>query len=109
MNALPPGRLLSFSMSLPQAFLGLLVGYWRLQIGQHRQYLDLAERNRIRNLPVIAPRGRILDRDGRVLADNFPAFSVLSVARVGRRPSRRSASQESRGDCNWTPRNSAAP
>ena len=64
-------------MSLPQAFLGLLVGYWRLQIGQHRQYLDLAERNRIRNLPVIAPRGRILDRDGRVLADNFPAFSVL--------------------------------
>ena len=58
-------------------FLGLLVGYWRLQIGQHRQYLDLAERNRIRNLPVIAPRGRILDREGRVLADNFPAFSVL--------------------------------
>lgn len=55
----------------------LLVGYWRLQIGQHRQYLDLAERNRIRSLPIIAPRGRILDRDGRVLADNFPAFSVL--------------------------------
>ena len=39
--------------------------------------MDLAERNRIRNLPIIAPRGRILDRDGRVLADNFPAFSVL--------------------------------
>ena len=39
--------------------------------------MDLAERNRIRNLPVIAPRGRILDRDGRILADNFPAFSVL--------------------------------
>jgi len=31
----------------------------------------------VRNLPVIAPRGRILDREGRVLADNFPAFSVL--------------------------------
>ena len=58
-------------------FISLLVGYWRLQIGQHQQYQDLAERNRIRNLPVIAPRGRILDRDGRVLADNFPAFSVL--------------------------------
>ncbi len=53
------------------------MGYWRLQIGQHREYLDLAERNRIRSLPVIAPRGRILDRDGRILADNFPAFSVL--------------------------------
>ena len=55
----------------------LLAGYWRLQIGQHHLYADLAERNRIRNLPIIAPRGRILDRDGRVLADNFPAFSVL--------------------------------
>jgi penicillin-binding protein 2 len=58
-------------------FLVLLIGYWRLQIGQHRQFLDQAERNRIRNLPIIAPRGRILDREGRVLADNFPAFSVL--------------------------------
>src|SRR5579872_2209152 len=59
------------------SFLGLLAGYWRLQIGQHQQYMDLAERNRIRNLPVIAPRGRILDREGRFLADSFPAFSVL--------------------------------
>jgi len=58
-------------------FLALLIGYWRLQIGQHRQYLEAAERNRIRNLPIIAPRGRILDRQGRILADNFPAFSVL--------------------------------
>lgn len=59
------------------AFFLLLAGYWRLQIGQHHLYSDQAERNRIRNLPVIAPRGRILDREGRVLADNFPAFSIL--------------------------------
>jgi len=58
-------------------FLVLLGGYWRLQIGQHRRYEGQAERNRVRNLPVIAPRGRILDREGRVLVDNFPAFSVL--------------------------------
>ena len=70
-------RIVFFQYVIAVSFLGLLVGYWRLQIGQHRQYLDLAERNRIRNLPIIAPRGRILDRDGRVLADNFPAFSVL--------------------------------
>ena len=74
----PPAWKIAFLQYVIAAtFLGLLVGYWRLQIGQHHQYLDLAERNRIRNLPVIAPRGRILDRDGRVLADNFPAFSVL--------------------------------
>jgi penicillin-binding protein 2 len=59
------------------AFCLLLVGYWRLQIGQHNQYLDQAERNRIRNLPIIAPRGRILDRQGRILVDNTPAFSIL--------------------------------
>ena len=74
----PPAWKIAFlQYVIAASFLGLLVGYWRLQIGQHQQYLDLAERNRIRNLPVIAPRGRILDRDGRVLADNFPAFSVL--------------------------------
>jgi len=64
-------------------FLVLLIGYWRLQIGQHHAYLELAEKNRIRNLPVIAPRGRILDREGRVLVDNFPASSVLLLRESG--------------------------
>ncbi|HEV2178075.1 MAG TPA: penicillin-binding protein 2 [Terriglobia bacterium] len=75
-------RLPAWKISLLQYFIAatllvLLGGYWRLQIGQHRVYEDEAERNRIRNLPVIAPRGRILDREGRVLVDNFPAFSIL--------------------------------
>ncbi len=61
------------------AFTILLIGYWRVQIGQHIFYLDQAERNRIRDLPIIAPRGRILDREGRVLVDNTPAFSVLMM------------------------------
>ena len=74
----PPGwKIAVLQYVIAASFVCLLVGYWRLQIGQHRQYMDLAERNRIRSLPIIAPRGRILDRDGRVLADNFPAFSVL--------------------------------
>ena len=74
----PPAWKIAFLQYVIAAtFLVLLVGYWRLQIGHHQQYADLAERNRIRNLPIIAPRGRILDRDGRILADNFPAFSVL--------------------------------
>ncbi len=74
----PPAWKIAFLEYLIAAtFLILLMGYWRLQIGHHQEYQDLAERNRIRNLPIIAPRGRILDREGRVLADNFPAFSVL--------------------------------
>src|SRR5579875_2398593 len=58
-------------------FIALLVGYWHLQIGQHAVMLEQAEHNRIRELPIIAPRGRILDRYGRVLVDNFPSFTVL--------------------------------
>lgn len=74
----PPAWKVAFlQYVIAASFLCLLAGYWRMQIGEHKQYLALAEHNSIRNLPVIAPRGRILDRDGRVLADNFPAFSVL--------------------------------
>ncbi len=58
-------------------FLVLAIGYWRVQVSHNRLFSELAERNRVRNLPVISPRGRILDREGRVLVDNFPAFSIL--------------------------------
>src|SRR5256884_9169106 len=55
----------------------LLLGFWKLQVIDSDKYDTLAERNRVRYIPVIAPRGRMLDRDGRVLVDNRPAFSVL--------------------------------
>jgi penicillin-binding protein 2 len=73
----PAWKITFFQCLVAVTFLGLLVGYWRLQIGQHFLYLERAERNRVRTLPVIAPRGKILDRKGRVLADSLPAFSVL--------------------------------
>ena len=73
----PPWKISFLQYIIAASFLLLSVGYWRLQIGQHRSFVEQAERNRIRNLPVIAPRGRILDREGRVLVDNFPAFTVL--------------------------------
>src|SRR6266851_1771727 len=55
----------------------LLIGFWKLQVIDADRYSSLAERNRVRYIPVIAPRGRMLDRDGRVLVDNRPSFSVL--------------------------------
>ena len=55
----------------------LLIGFWKLQVVDSDKYLQWAERNRVRAIPVIAPRGRMLDRDGRVLVDNYPSFSVL--------------------------------
>src|SRR6516165_2373696 len=58
-------------------FLILLYGLWRLQVMQSDYYSLAAERNRIRNVPVLAPRGKILDRQGRVIVDNYPSFSAL--------------------------------
>ena len=58
-------------------FLILAYGLWRLQVMQADYYSLAAERNRIRNVPVLAPRGKILDREGRTIVDNYPSFSAL--------------------------------
>lgn len=55
----------------------LLFGFWKLQIVDSERYAQMAERNRVRSIPIIAPRGSMLDREGRVLVDNYPSFSVL--------------------------------
>ena len=74
---LPQTRLAAVSYGIV-ALIGLLLfGFWRLQVIDTTHYADLAERNRIRSIPIIAPRGSILDRQGRVLVDNYPSFSVL--------------------------------
>ncbi|MBI1741265.1 MAG: penicillin-binding protein 2 [Candidatus Koribacter versatilis] len=58
-------------------FLVLAYGLWRLQVMQSDKYALLAEMNRIRNVPILAPRGKILDREGRIIVDNYPSFSAL--------------------------------
>jgi penicillin-binding protein 2 len=58
-------------------FLLLAYGLWRLQVMHSDEYALLAEKNRVRNIPILAPRGKILDREGRVIVDNYPSFSAL--------------------------------
>jgi penicillin-binding protein 2 len=60
-------------------FLVLAYGLWRLQVMQSDFYSLAAEKNRIRNVPVLAPRGKILDREGRTIVDNYPSFSALMM------------------------------
>jgi penicillin-binding protein 2 len=76
-NRLPQGRLAVASYFIVGMIGVLLLGFWKLQVIDADRYSSMAERNRVRYIPVIAPRGRMLDRDGRVLVDNRPAFSVL--------------------------------
>src|ERR1700761_5341 len=58
----------------------LITGLWRLQILGATNYRELAEANRIRKVPILAPRGRLFDRDGRLLVDNYPSVSCFLVA-----------------------------
>src|SRR5580704_2172937 len=50
-------------------------GLWRLQVLGSDNYRVLAEQNRIRKEPVLAPRGRIFDREGRIIVDNYPSVT----------------------------------
>ncbi len=76
-NRLPQQRLAIVSYVIVGMIGLLLVGFWKLQVIDSDRYDSMAERNRVRAIPIIAPRGRMLDRDGRVLVDNYPSFSVL--------------------------------
>ena len=76
-NRLPQQRLAIVSYIIVGMVGVLLIGFWKLQVIDSDKFLQWAERNRVRSIPVIAPRGRMLDRDGRVLIDNYPSFSVL--------------------------------
>ncbi|HUS20291.1 MAG TPA: penicillin-binding protein 2 [Terriglobales bacterium] len=60
-------------------FLVLGFGLWRLQVIGSSRYETLAEQNRIRTIPILAPRGKIKDREGRVIVDNYPSFSALLI------------------------------
>jgi penicillin-binding protein 2 len=63
--------------------LWLLAGFWQLQVHSPEVYAEQAARNRIKALPLPAPRGKILDRDGRILVDNTPSFKLrLSRAQL---------------------------
>jgi len=72
-------RLTLLRVSTIVLFVLLGTGFWQLQVVKSDYYANLAERNRIRALPLMAPRGLILDRDGRPLVDHYPSLSVILV------------------------------
>ena len=55
---------------------GLSLWYFRLQVWQYDDYALRSEQNRVKLRPVVPGRGLIYDRDGRILADNVPAFRL---------------------------------
>ena len=57
----------------------MLSGLWRLQVIGAQNYRTLAEQNRIRKVPILAPRGKLFDREGRLLVDNYPSVSCFLI------------------------------
>jgi penicillin-binding protein 2 len=55
----------------------LAVRLYVLQVVNGRRYAERAENQRIRLLPIPAPRGVIFDRDGRLLVDSRPIYNVI--------------------------------
>lgn len=57
----------------------ILLRLWFLQIHKGEEYKSRAENNRVRIQEVAAPRGDILDRNGKELVTNRPSFNVVLV------------------------------
>jgi penicillin-binding protein 2 len=58
----------------------LVIAFFRVQVLSSSRYALESEQNRLRAVPVPAPRGLILDRNGVVLAENVPGYSVALLA-----------------------------
>ena len=70
------------SIILAGAFTFLAAAFFRTQILEHAAYTLQSETNRLREVPLPAPRGIIYDRHGAVIAENLPGYSVSILART---------------------------
>ena len=69
-------RLRLVRMAVWLAVGALVVVFFRTQILEHSKYQLQSETNRLRQIPLPAPRGMITDRNGKVLAENVPGYTV---------------------------------
>jgi len=74
---LSPVRLTAVQYVILVIFLLLAYGLWELQVSQSDYYSAAAEENRVRNVPILAPRGKILDRNGRPIVENYRSLTAL--------------------------------
>ena len=58
------------------ALSALVVAFFRAQILEHGKFQLQSETNRLRPIPLPAPRGIITDRNGKIIAENVPGYTV---------------------------------
>ncbi|HEX2722113.1 MAG TPA: penicillin-binding protein 2 [Gemmatimonadaceae bacterium] len=71
-------RLSSYGLAV--GFVLLLSAFFRAQVLQTDNYKKQSQENRLREIPLPAPRGIIYDRKGQIIAENLPAYSVSLTA-----------------------------
>jgi penicillin-binding protein 2 len=71
------GKIAIFQYGAVIIFLFLISGFWTLQVRNNQVYDERAQHNSIKSIPIPSPRGRILDRDGRVIVDNHSSFTLI--------------------------------
>ena len=57
----------------------LLYRFFQLQILDYDLYTERANSNRIRATSIPAPRGLILDRNGKIIVDNYPTYVLYGI------------------------------
>ena len=81
---LSPLKLAVVQYGILLMMLALTAGLWRLQVLGADNYRLLAEQNRVRKEPVLAPRGKLFDRENRLVVDNYPSVSCFLVREQNR-------------------------
>src|SRR3954462_6767958 len=71
------GRVRVLTIMVTTLLVMIATGFWFAQLVQGDYYRELAENNRLRKLPIKAPRGLIFDRKGRLLVENVPSYNLM--------------------------------
>ena len=83
-------------------FLVLVGAFFRTQVLQNARYVLASEENRLREIPLPAPRGIIFARNNRIIAENLPGYSISLLAR--NEDSLRTTMRGSANSCRCRPR-----
>lgn len=84
MSGFTPDRIRERSATAQWVLLGTFVvlaaAFFRAQVIGYQDYRMQSEKNRLRQVPLLAPRGTIFDRNGLPIAENTPGYTVKLFA-----------------------------
>jgi penicillin-binding protein 2 len=80
------GRLVALRIVATVCCALLAVGFWVLQVVEHDRYLQIAENQHLKTIPLRAPRGVLFDRNNKVLVENTYSFTITVLRDLSTNP-----------------------